>query len=329
MDECTCKWHCKNLASWTTDAKMEADAPGYVRSTSGSSWSSYLTSLKATSDSGWVHKVCEDVCSVGADTTKVKTYGVADDSSDGMAYAVPEVVPETTQSATDTTKISLPATAYATAKAARVKRTYTKTFKTGAASNGAREAKFEVTMQATKVAQCITEKKHWKTCCEIPEGRTSTTDYSNTTLHRNYANAKRFFEAHLYDEGSFKGGSCGATDGCWKSPSPLVTCGVKKSIIVFKICMTARKAGSTAAFVDDTRAESERCWNPNAKPLCPPKPLGNGAQDWRGDQTDSSQNSGFVDPLHCSVISSYGNDYCPISTLTKQETWSLAEGLVF
>jgi len=350
MDACTCKWACRDLDSWTetahlptTHAQSTTTSSSESGETSGTThWNEHLASLVSNSSTKWVANVCNHVCAITAAGTKVKRYGVeeenfANSQVANSAFKWVQVSPATTVSDTDTTNIKLPATAYAIAKATILT---TEKELTGSYGYG---GKFDVFMQQFKVLQCVTTVKSWEKCCKIPTGKT-------TANFQVYKNAVRYF-AQNPTKGTHAGGSCTSADGCWDYARPPVSCNVKKSTTVFKICMKSQKKenddGTAGAWQD---VSPQQCWYPTTNPNKIPKPfcLGDAttaedcasdAADFRGLHTTGTFSDIFNSCCYRATRSSTGcgadggsvdtDMPCRWSNWASQLTWAEEDGITF
>jgi len=332
MDACTCKRFCKNYASWTSLSHMPnatvKQHPGSTENTV--QWSTSMASAVSNASDGWVAKACDDVCQLTAEGSRVKRFGVeeenrADNTAPNNAYKRVVVMPLTLAADGSTTKIRLPASAFAMAKTAIFTR---EKELIGSYGFG---AKFDVTMQSFKVLQCVTTIDRYEKCCSIPKHKT-TADFEP------YLYAKRYFEKNP-EHGTFRGGNCGPNDGCWDSQKPPVTCGVKKSTIVFKVCMKAQKSESVA-----WENVTPKCWYPTGESSKLPKPFclntdsstadcDAAAVDWRGLQTTDSWSDIFGGCCHdgtaATPCGTGETTVCSASPYASQTTWAEEDGLMF
>jgi len=270
MDECTCKWVCKSLHSWTSTSKMPT---GYVQS-DNTAWNNYLDKAQRTDSGSWLDTACTAVCNQDnwppGTTMMIRRQGVEEEQANGgtsQAYQTVTPKPETTDA--DGNTIELPATAYTVAK--NKVHTFYKELK-GSDGKG---LKFQVVVQALKVLECVTTNEHYEYCCK------NSNPGESSNVNRN--KAKKFTENTALSL-DHKGNNCdNESDDCWPSARPPVACSVEKTVVPFKICLTATSSTTNSANPTWSDLTTPRCWYPAANPDSKPKPLSpTGSPDWTG-----------------------------------------------
>jgi len=249
----------------------------------------------------------------------------------------------------------LPGTSYVIAKS--VAETRTRLVKGDAVGNGnIAMAEFEIKMHSLKALQCITTDQNLKRCCAVPrfdlgQGGIKTGpgwvngepiasnwnaqfDSRAEGAYGPYATAQKYIHLKNPSIGAHTA-NCYSEGVCWSSNDPPVSCSVKKTTMVFRICMTKRtqcpstqcSGGSGGADLLDLTTPI--CWYPTNDPT-PPKPFSNdGTVDWTDGGTGCSgqSKSSLWKCYYSCGNSAFQFGECERNKFRKQATWSSIVGL--